>query len=36
MKGIKQNEGLDIRISDAAVSELAVSDSEKFIVSISY
>jgi len=36
MKGIKQNEGLDIRISDAAVSELAISDSEKFIVSISY
>lgn len=36
MKGIKQNEGLDIRISDSAAMELKISDTEKFIVTITY
>ena len=36
MNGIRQNEGLDIRISNAAASSLGVSDTEKFIVKVNY
>ncbi|MBS1621507.1 MAG: LysM peptidoglycan-binding domain-containing protein [Bacteroidetes bacterium] len=36
MKGIRQNKGLDLRISDAALSELQISDSDKFIVKVNY
>lgn len=36
MKGIRQNEGLDIRISNAAASGLGIADTEKFIVRVNY
>lgn len=36
MKGIRQNEGLDIRISNAAAAALGVADTEKFILKINY
>ena len=36
MSGIRQNEGLDIRISNAAADALGVQDDNKFIVSINY
>lgn len=36
MKGIRQNKGLDIRISDAAQSTLKISDPDKFIVKVNY
>ncbi len=36
MKGIRQNEGLDIRISNAAASTLGIMDTEKFIVQVNY
>ena len=36
MKGIRQNEGLDIRISNAAASSLGITDTEKFIVRVNY
>lgn len=36
MKGIRQNEGLDIRISNAAAAALGVTDTEKFILKINY
>ncbi len=36
MSGISQNKGLDVRISNAAASVLDVSDTEKFIVRVSY
>ncbi|HYM94099.1 MAG TPA: LysM peptidoglycan-binding domain-containing protein, partial [Chitinophagaceae bacterium] len=36
MSGIRQNQGLDIRISDAAVSALQIADSDKFIVKVNY
>jgi LysM repeat protein len=36
MNGIRQNEGLDIRISNAAASALQISESDKFIVNVSY
>lgn len=36
MNGIRQNEGLDIRISNAAASALQISDDSKFIVNVSY
>jgi len=36
MSGIKQNQGLNIRISNAAASALGVSDTEKFIVKANY
>ncbi len=36
MNGIRQNQGLDIRISNAAATALGISDTEKFIVKVSY
>jgi LysM repeat protein len=36
MAGIRQNQGLDIRISNAAASALQVSDEEKFVVKVNY
>jgi len=36
MNGIRQNQGLDIRISNAAASTLGVPDSEKFVVKVNY
>ncbi|MBL7745768.1 MAG: LysM peptidoglycan-binding domain-containing protein [Chitinophagaceae bacterium] len=36
MSGIRQNKGLDIRISDAAAATLGITDLEKFIVKINY
>jgi len=35
MAGIRQNQGLDVRISNAAASVLDVSDTEKFVVRVS-
>lgn len=36
MSGIRQNQGYDIRISNAAASVLEVSDTDKFIVRVNY
>lgn len=36
MKGIRQNQGLDLRISDAASSQLNITDGGKFIVKVDY
>lgn len=36
MSGIRQNQGYDIRISNAAASVLNVSDTDKFIVRVNY
>ncbi len=36
MSGIRQNQGYDVRISNAAASALEVSDTEKFIVRVNY
>jgi len=36
MAGIRQNEGYDIRISNAAASALEISDQEKFVVKLNY
>lgn len=36
MNGIRQNEGLDIRISNAAAAALNISENEKFIVKVNY
>jgi len=36
MQGIRQNQGFDIRLSNAAASALQVSDEEKFIVKVNY
>jgi translation elongation factor EF-G len=36
MSGIRQNQGYDIRMSNAAASALQISDTEKFIVRINY
>lgn len=36
MSGIRQNEGLSIRISNAAAAALEVSEQDKFIVSVNY
>lgn len=36
MSGIRQNQGYDVRISNAAASALDVSDTEKFIVRVNY
>ncbi len=36
MEGIKQNEGFDIRISNAAAHALEIPDTEKFIVKVRY
>lgn len=36
MSGIRQNQGLDIRMSNAAASALQITDQEKFIVKVVY
>lgn len=36
MSGIRQNQGYDVRISNAAASALGVSDTDKFIVRVNY
>lgn len=36
MEGIRQNQGLDIRISDAAAAALSVKETDKFIVKVNY
>jgi len=36
MNGIRQNQGLDIRMSNASASILGISDMDKFIVKINY
>jgi LysM repeat protein len=36
MSGIRQNQGYDVRISNAAASALEVSDTEKFVVKVNY
>lgn len=36
MSGIRQNQGYDVRISNAAANMLDVGDSEKFIVKVNY
>ena len=36
MEGIRQNQGLDIRISNAAADALGITDTEKFIVKVNY
>jgi LysM repeat protein len=36
MSGIRQNQGYDIRLSNAAASALEISDTEKFIVRVNY
>ena len=36
MSGIRQNQGLEVRISNAAASALNVSDTDKFIVKVNY
>lgn len=36
MAGIRQNQGYDVRLSNAAASVLEISDTEKFIVKVSY
>lgn len=36
MKGLRQNEGLDLRISDTAASALEIPETDKFIVKLNY
>jgi len=36
MDKIRENQGVDMRISDAAASTLAVSDTDKFILKVNY
>lgn len=36
MTGIRQNQGLDVRISNAAASALDISEDDKFIVKVNY
>jgi LysM repeat protein len=36
MNGLKQNQGLNVRISNAAASALDISESDKFIVKVNY
>lgn len=36
MNGIRQNQGLNIRVSNAAAAALGVADTEKFIVNVNY
>jgi hypothetical protein len=36
MEGIRQNQGLDIRISDATAAALSISETDKFIVKVNY
>ena len=36
MSGIRQNQGYDVRLSNAAASALEVTDTDKFIVRVNY
>ena len=36
MSGIRQNQGYDVRISNAAASALEISDTDKFILRVNY
>lgn len=36
MEGVRQNEGLDVRISDAAAAALSIAETDKFILKINY
>jgi len=36
MDKIRENQGVDVRISDAAASTLAVSETDKFILKVNY
>jgi hypothetical protein len=36
MEGINMNKGLDIRISNAAASNLGITETDKFIVKVNY
>jgi hypothetical protein len=36
MTGIRQNQGLEVRISNAAASALNISETDKFIVKVNY
>jgi hypothetical protein len=36
MNGLKQNDGLNVRVSNAAASALGVTDTDKFILRINY
>jgi hypothetical protein len=36
MSGIRQNQGYEIRISNAAASVLDITDTEKFVLKINY
>ena len=36
MSGIRQNQGLEVRISNAAASALEISEQDKFIVRVNY
>lgn len=36
MDGVRQNQGLDMRISDATAAALSISDTDKFIVKVNY
>lgn len=36
MEGIRQNQGLDMRISDATAAALSVSETDKFILKVNY
>lgn len=36
IKGLRQNDGLDLRISDTAASALKISETDKFIVKLNY
>ncbi len=36
MEGIRQNEGLDVRISDATAAALSISETDKFVVKVNY
>jgi len=36
MSGIRQNEGIDIRLSNAAATALGIAEQDKYIVKINY
>ena len=36
MSGIRQNQGLDIRISNAGAAALEITEQDKFIVKVNY
>ena len=36
MSGIRQNQGLEVRISNAAASALEISDQDKFVLKVNH